>query len=100
MSHRVGRLGVHPKGCWGKSPPSLTEGGEMSKEVKCLEASTGSCQGQVALRESLTGTGQPIARCDHHWHKRLDRQQAMTEAGYFDENPPSWFDPSYAGESW
>ena len=33
----------------------------MSKEVKCLEASTGSCQGQVALRESLTGTGQPIA---------------------------------------
>ena len=30
----------------------------------------------------------------------LYRHDEMVERGYFNENPPSWHDPSYAGESW
>ena len=72
----------------------------MTEELKCLEVSSGSCKGTVEYRMSLSGTGQPIARCEHHWDKRLGRHDEMVERGYFNENPPSWHDPSYAGESW
>jgi hypothetical protein len=31
------------------------------------------------LRESLTGTGNAIARCDGHWEDRLQKQQEFHE---------------------
>lgn len=40
----------------------------------CIEAHTGQCTGPAKYRESLSGTGTPIPRCDGHWSKRLDKQ--------------------------
>jgi hypothetical protein len=54
----------------------------------------------VEYRASLSGTGTPIARCDKHWSKRLDRQEEIRKDYPDSPVPPSWFDPSYAGESW
>lgn len=56
------------------------------------------CKGPVLFRESLSGTGTPIARCDHHWSKRLDLQQELAQR--YPRHAPADFDPSYAGERW
>lgn len=72
-------------------------------DVTCLEDGLkDDCEGEVEYRESLSGTGTPIPRCDHHWAKRLDEQEKIVDRyGHPDSvSPPSWFDPSYAGESW
>lgn len=66
---------------------------------KCLDEHQGDCSGTVEYRESLSGTGTPIPRCDHHFSLRLDRQQEI-QARYGGHTAPSDFDPSYAGESW
>lgn len=63
----------------------------------CLDGPEG-CKGAVEYRESLTGTGTAIKRCDEHWSKRLDLEQELRER--YPVHPPSDFDPSYAGESW
>ncbi len=67
---------------------------------ECLEQRKGNCDGETILRESLTGTGTPIARCDFHQELRLQKQE-VHEVIYPDSpHPPEWFDPSYAGEYW
>lgn len=65
--------------------------------LRCLEHSD-DCQGTVEYRMPLSGTGRAFPRCDYHWELRLDRQQSLNE--YNSPTPPSWFDPSYAGEHW
>jgi len=65
---------------------------------KCLDAHKGNCQGEVKLRESLSGTGTPIPRCDFHWDKRLDFQQDHNRR--YPMMAPRDFDPMDAGESW
>lgn len=68
--------------------------------LRCIE-SDGGCQGSVELRESLSGTGTPIARCDRHWSLRLDLQEGINRRyAPFSDVPPRGFDPSYAGERW
>jgi hypothetical protein len=62
----------------------------------CLNAGP-DCDGAVAYRMALSGTGQSFARCDKHWNDRLDQQAASIPDT---ATPPSWFDPSAAGESW
>jgi hypothetical protein len=47
--------------------------------VRCLDHHRGNCRGEVMLRESLTGTGNAIARCDGHWEDRLQKQQEFHE---------------------
>jgi hypothetical protein len=71
----------------------------------CLNAThfkekMGQCAGEVALRPSLTGTGTPIARCDKHWRLACEREYEHRRVYPDSPNPPSWFDPSIAGESW
>lgn len=63
----------------------------------CLEHDA-SCGGLVELRPSLTGTGTPIARCDRHWHARLQAESAHRHR--YPEHAPADFDPGYAGERW
>jgi hypothetical protein len=52
------------------------------------------------MRESLTGTGTMIPRCDLHWDKRLQREEELRKR--YPDSPiaPSWFDPTIAGERW
>lgn len=65
----------------------------------CLEAG-GDCEGKVAYREPLSGTGQSFPRCEAHWEIRLDRQKTLDERYPQTDTPPWDFDPTYAGETW
>lgn len=56
------------------------------------------CTGNVEYRESLSGTGTPIARCDGHWSLRLKEQDRINRT--YPRHAPADFDPMYAGESW
>lgn len=58
------------------------------------------CDGPTVLRPSLSGTGTSIARCDRHWERRLDEEDRLRRDYPDSPNPPSWFDPTYAGEHW
>lgn len=67
--------------------------------MRCLEDDgPTACAGAIELRESLSGTGTLIARCDTHWWKRLDTQREI-DARY-PAHAPADFDPLYAGEHW
>jgi hypothetical protein len=37
-------------------------------------------------------------RCDHHYARQQERLDAIERR--YPVHAPSWFDPSYAGESW
>lgn len=67
------------------------------ENTDCIDG-PGDCTGEVFPRESLTGSGMRINRCDGHWTKRLERQREIDER--YPETQPADFDPSYAGESW
>lgn len=67
---------------------------------ECLDRHKGGCEGNVEWRPSLTGTGTPIARCDHHWQQRLEWQEQHTSVYPDSPIPPAWFDPEAAGERW
>lgn len=58
------------------------------------------CRGEVLYRESLTGTGTAIPRCDFHWGVRLDFQEQINRDYPDSPVPPAWFDPTFAGERW
>jgi hypothetical protein len=66
--------------------------------MTCLQDHTDKCKGTVEYRESLSGTGVEIARCEHHWGEALERDEQIRLR--YPRNAPSDFDPSYAGESW
>lgn len=66
---------------------------------RCLEHGE-DCSGEVEYRDALSPTGKRFPRCDAHWSKRLDAQERINRDYPDSANPPSWFDPSYAGESW
>lgn len=68
--------------------------------MRCLQEHEGDCSGAVELRESLSGTGMRIARCDGHWRQRLDLDAELRVAYPDSPHPPSWFDASAAGETW
>ena len=70
------------------------------EQPTCLDAHRDAehCSGSVEYRESLSGTGTPIPRCDAHWSKRLDEQQRINER--YPQRAPADFDPLYAGERW
>ena len=56
--------------------------------------------GKVEYRESLSGTGTPIPRCDGHWAKRLEKQRQLRRDYPDSDSPPAWFDEANAGERW
>lgn len=67
---------------------------------ECLRASYDSenCSGEVTRRFTDLGTG--IDECVYHMEKSRRRKQEIEERYPDTSNPPSWFDPTYAGESW
>lgn len=72
-------------------------GEPLDVNPKCIEAGD-ECQGEVAYRESLSGTGTPISRCDGHWSARLKLQDELNHR--YPTHAPADFDPMYAGERW
>jgi hypothetical protein len=60
------------------------------------------CKGAVEYRFALSASGRNYPRCDGHWSARLDAQDRHNRRyGHPDSvSAPSWFDPTYAGESW
>lgn len=67
-----------------------------AQTLACIDDYHGDCSGDVELRESLTGTGTPIPRCDKHWNDRLDREEGYRAFESWGRNV-DWFD---AGEVW
>lgn len=65
----------------------------------CLDGPRG-CRGAVEYRQPLSASGVPFPRCELHWGQRLDRQQEISRNYPDSPSPPSWFDPTYAGETW
>jgi len=74
---------------------------EILTHEDCLDfRDDGSCRGRVEFRQSLTGTGLAIERCDGHWAARLETEDRIRHD--YPDSPfaPSWFDPADAGEVW
>ena len=73
----------------------------MDEVLECLDAGMdpANCDGPVEYRMALSGTGRSFPRCEKHWGIRLDVQDGINQR-YGGVNPPSDFDPSYAGEAW
>jgi len=71
----------------------------VNEPLECLEAHDGKCQGEVNLH--TTGSRlKAFPRCDWHQERREDRYNNSMERYADSPNPPSWFDPTYAGEEW
>lgn len=65
--------------------------------LECLDGPEG-CSGAIEYRTALSPSGRAFPRCDKHWEARLDKEDASFS--WRSVAAPSWFDPSYAGESW
>lgn len=65
----------------------------------CIQDGEG-CAGPVEHREALSGTGRSFPRCDAHWDARLATEQRLRQDYPDTDEPPSWFDPTAAGEHW
>lgn len=68
------------------------------EQLECLDGPEG-CNGDVAYRMPLSGTGRSFPRCEKHWDERLERQEEINRK-YGGDVPPRDFDPAYAGERW
>ena len=91
------------RACYGIADKQLIEDTEVIEDtgLKCLNRNASTpCQGEVYKRPSLTRTGKWIARCDFHYDLRVQEDDKRTRAGVYDVNPPEWFDPAAAGETW
>jgi hypothetical protein len=68
----------------------------------CLEHNPDepTCKGEVEYHSTDPGRAAAFPRCEHHWTQRLDRRENSMEMYADSDVPPSWFDPSIAGERW
>jgi hypothetical protein len=78
-------------------------GANISQEVaydrsECIEFGD-TCKGPVDDYSSRSGMTS-AKRCDGHWFAHCDRLNAISRDYPDSPSAPSWFDPSYAGESW
>lgn len=65
---------------------------------ECLEYGE-DCSGPVGFHS----TGPALStfpRCDFHQDRRQERYESSIERESESDSPPSWFDPTYAGERW
>lgn len=67
---------------------------------ECLDGPSERCGGAVEYRMALSASGKSFPRCDRHWSERLKEQERIDRDYPDSPNPPSWFDPSAAGERW
>lgn len=57
------------------------------------------CAGEVEYFDP-SGRGRGVQRCAHHRDLRAERYETSIERYAHSTSAPSWFDPTYAGESW
>lgn len=57
------------------------------------------CRGEVDWFDP-SGRGRGAQRCGHHRDVRAEQYEDSIERYAYSAMPPSWFDPTYAGESW
>lgn len=71
---------------------------EVQTELRCLDG-PGGCEGEVEYRITPDREDmRAFPRCDSHFARRLKEAERNLEL--MSDVPPSWFDPSYAGERW
>ena len=58
------------------------------------------CRGPVEFHSIDPGRTQAYPRCEHHWAERLAQRERSIERYADSDVPPSWFDPTLAGERW
>lgn len=67
--------------------------------VECLDSDDGKCHGEVEYHQNpYSDSFKAWPRCAAHFDLYVDRMQALAQR--YPVNPPSDFDPSYAGEVW
>jgi hypothetical protein len=71
-----------------------------AEPLECLDDHDGKCRGPVEYHSLDPGRYRAFPRCEHHWDRRLRRRENSIERYADSDVAPSWFDPSYAGESW
>lgn len=66
---------------------------------ECISFDTAECRGEVEEHSSRSGMTSAL-RCSFHWNEHNDKLDHISRD--FPDSPmaPSWFDPSYAGETW
>ena len=70
-------------------------------DLTCLrDYGDNTCQGPVSTRLSYAGTGTPINECAFHMDESGRRNEEHMRNYPDSDQPPSWFDPTYAGERW
>ena len=70
----------------------------MTDTPRCLQAGP-DCKGPVEFHMNPDRDDfKSFPRCEFHQAKRLDASEKNRE--YMSDTPPSWFDPTYAGERW
>lgn len=71
----------------------------MPEELECMNANE-DCEGVVEWHSIDPGRARAFPRCEAHWRSRLAARENSMERYADSDVPPSWFDPSYAGEVW
>lgn len=71
-----------------------------AEQLKCMDARPDSpCKGDVEYRITPDRRDmRAFPRCEGHFERRL--RDAEKNLELMSDVPPSWFDPTYVGESW
>lgn len=72
----------------------------MKKEDGCLRAPHDQEHCTRELVQRFTDLDTEIWECTYHSEQSLQRNRELNERYPDSPNPPSWFDPTIAGESW
>jgi hypothetical protein len=68
------------------------------ENLRCLQEGS-DCKGPVTYWTSPDRDDfKSFPRCEYHGEKRMEQAEKNLEL--MRDTPPSWFDPSYAGERW
>ena len=70
-------------------------------KLECLNAHDGKCKGEVGWH-TVGSQAEAFRRCEFHQDIRIAQYNNPNSMEMYQDSvtPPSWFDPSYAGESW
>lgn len=79
--------------------PDFSENPMWGLQRECVNDEAGPCRGELSFRRAAGGTCD-ITRCEAHWEERDEKEREIRENYPDSSTPPSWFDPTYAGERW
>lgn len=72
----------------------------QEERPECLDGPE-DCEGEVEFHLNPDRDDfKTFPRCERHQAARLDRAERHIREGWNSDVPPSWFDPTYAGERW